>query len=174
MEDMQKLWEYGVTMWDEYCRQHFNLKVIIFYTINGNPARLSLIGKVNGKRRCVACVDQMESIYLPSSSKLVYMRHRGFLPCKCKYYQWITWFDGTIENEEAPKHRDGKFVFEMIKNINIDFRRPVKGKKLKKNEKAPKDSPFKKQSIFFKYIPYWQDFEIGHAIDTMHVTKGCL
>jgi hypothetical protein len=81
-----------------------------------------------------------------------------------KYHQWRTRFDGTIENEEALKHRDGKFVFEMT-NINIVFRKPVKGKKRKKNEKTPKDSPFKKQSIFFRYLPYWKEFEIGHAID---------
>jgi hypothetical protein len=31
----------------------------------------------------------------------------------------------------------------MIKNINIVFEKPVKGKK-RKNEKAPKYSPFKK------------------------------
>jgi hypothetical protein len=49
----------------------------------------------------------------------------------------------TTENKEAPKHRDGKFVFEMIKNINIVFRKPVKEKKRKKNEKASKDSLFK-------------------------------
>jgi hypothetical protein len=49
---------------------------------------------------------------------------------------------------------------------------PVKRKKRKKNEKAPKDTPFKKQSIFFKYLPYWQEFKIGRAIDTMHVIKG--
>jgi hypothetical protein len=47
----------------------------------------------------------------------------------------------------------------------------VKGKKRKKKEKAPKDSPFKKQSIV-RYVPYWKEFEIGHAINTMHVTKG--
>jgi hypothetical protein len=103
---------------------------------------------------------------------LVYMRHRGFLPCKHKYCQWRTRFDGTIENEEALKHRDGKFIFEMIKNINVVFGKPMKGKKRKKNEKAPKDSPFKKQSILFRYLPYWKEFEIGHASDTMHVTKG--
>jgi hypothetical protein len=44
MEDIQKLWEYGVTIWDEYNKQHFNLNAIIFYTINDNPARLSLTG----------------------------------------------------------------------------------------------------------------------------------
>jgi hypothetical protein len=49
-----------------------------------------------------------------------------------------------IENEETPKHRDEKFVFEMIKNINVVFGKPVKGKTKKKNENAPKDSLFKK------------------------------
>jgi hypothetical protein len=42
----------------------------------------------------------------------------------------------------------------MIKNIKVVFGKPVKGKKRKKNKKAPKDSPFKKQSIFFRYLPY--------------------
>jgi hypothetical protein len=80
-------------------------------------------------------VDQIELIYLPSSSKLVYMRRRRFLSCKHKYCQWRTRIDGTIENEEAPKHRDGKFVLEMIKNINVVFRKSVKeknGRKMKR------------------------------------------
>jgi hypothetical protein len=44
MEDMQKLWEHGVNVWDEYRKEHFNLNAIIFYTINDNPARLALTG----------------------------------------------------------------------------------------------------------------------------------
>jgi hypothetical protein len=51
----------------------------------------------------------------------------------------------------------------MIKNINVIFGKPVKGIKNKKSEKPP---------IFFRYLPYWKEFEIGHAIDTMHVEKG--
>jgi hypothetical protein len=64
-----------------------------------------------------------------SSSKLVYMRHRRFLPRKHRYHQWRTRFNVTIENKEAPKHRDGKFVFEMIKKIRVVFGNLVKGKK---------------------------------------------
>jgi hypothetical protein len=30
MEDMQKLWEHGVDAWDEYKKEHFNLKAIFF------------------------------------------------------------------------------------------------------------------------------------------------
>jgi hypothetical protein len=60
----------------------------------------------------------------------------------------------------------------MINNINVIFEKPKKGKKRKKTENAPKDSPFKKQSIIFRYLPYWKEFEIGHALNTMHVEKG--
>jgi hypothetical protein len=97
--------------------------------------------------------------------------HR-FLPPKNMYRQWRSSFDGTIENGEALKHRDDKFVFEMVKNINLIFGKPVKGIKRKRSEKPPKDSPFKKQSIFIRYLPCWKEFEIGHAIDTMDVEKG--
>jgi hypothetical protein len=49
MEDMQKLWEHGVNVWDEYKKEHFNLKAIIFCTINDNSARLALTGYVKGE-----------------------------------------------------------------------------------------------------------------------------
>ena len=32
--------------------------------------------------------------------------------------------------------------------------------------------PFKKQSIFYKYLPYWADLEVRHAIDGMHLKKN--
>jgi hypothetical protein len=92
---------------------------------------------------CVICIDQTKSIYLPSSSKLVYMRHHRFLSPKHRYRQWRSSFDGTIENGEAPKHRDGKFMFEMVKNVNVIFGKPVKGIKRKKSKNPPRDSPFK-------------------------------
>jgi hypothetical protein len=60
MEDMQKLWEHGVNVWDGYKKERFNLKVIIFCTINNNPACLALTGQVKEKTRCVVCVDQMD------------------------------------------------------------------------------------------------------------------
>jgi hypothetical protein len=65
-------------------------------------------------------------------------------------------------------------VFETINNINVIFGKPVKGIKRKKSKKPPKDSSFRKQSIFFWYLPYWKEFEIGHTIDTMHVEKGVI
>jgi hypothetical protein len=43
-------------------------------------------------------------------------------------------------------------VFEMIKNISVVFRKPVKGGKRKKNEKSLNNYSFKKQSIFLQIL----------------------
>jgi hypothetical protein len=32
--------------------------------------------------------------------------------------------------------------------------------------------PFKKHLIFFRYLEYWKDLEIRHAIDIMHLEKN--
>jgi hypothetical protein len=87
MEDMQKLQEHGANVWDEYKKEHFNLNAIILCMINDNPTHLALTGQVKGKTGCVICVDQTVSIYLLSSSKVVYMRHCRFLPPKHRYHQ---------------------------------------------------------------------------------------
>jgi hypothetical protein len=42
MEEMEKFWKHGVDMWDEYRREAFTLKAIIFVTINDYPVLFSL------------------------------------------------------------------------------------------------------------------------------------
>ena len=81
-------------------------------------------------------------------------------------------FNNQLESEGAPKPYSGKLVFEIVKNIHVVF-----GKGKNKGEKRKRTDPstyttFKKQSIFFKYLPYWKDMEICHSIDLMHVTKN--
>jgi hypothetical protein len=65
-----------------------------------------------------------------------------------------------------------KDVFEMVKNIKVIFGKgTVKGQKRKKTPTLT-DISFKKQSICFKYIPYWKDLQTCHNIDLMYVTKN--
>jgi hypothetical protein len=48
-----------------------------------------------------------------------------------------------------------------------------KDRKKRKRDKAPIDGiPLKKQSIFYKYLPYCADLEVRHAIDGMHLKKN--
>jgi hypothetical protein len=82
------------------------------------------------------------------------------------------YFDNTVKKDSAPKWYTEKLLFEIVKNIQVVFGKgTVKGHKRKKTSTLT-DMPFKKQSIFFKYLPYWKDLETCHNIDLMHVTKN--
>jgi hypothetical protein len=117
-------------------------------------------------------MDGTALVYLPSSSKLVLMRHRRFVERKHKYLKMKRHFDNTVKKDSAPKRYTGKLLFEIVRNIQIVFGKgTVKGQKRKKTPTST-DMPFKKQSIFFKYLPYWKGFETCHIIDLMHVTKN--
>jgi hypothetical protein len=81
-------------------------------------------------------------------------------------------FNNTIEKDSAPKWYTRKLLFEMVKNIQVVFRKgTVKGQKRKKTPTSTR-IPFKKQSIFFMYLSYWKDLETCHSIYLMHVTKN--
>ena len=67
LEDMQKLWLEGVSIWDEHRRAPFLLKAIIFVRISDSPALRALSGQVKGKYGCFVCVDDTSHVYLPSS-----------------------------------------------------------------------------------------------------------
>jgi hypothetical protein len=62
--------------------------------------------------------------------------------------------DNTVEKDSASKWYNEKLLFEMVKNIQVVFQKgTVKGQKGKKTLTLT-DMPFKKQSIFFKYLLY--------------------
>src|SRR6266542_2514550 len=88
------------------------------------------------------------------------------------------YFDNMEEKEVAPRHIDGKLEFEMVKNIKVVFGKPPKPvQKRKKTDRSDKQTKndelaFKKHSVFYKYLPYWEDLDVRHAIDVMHVEKN--
>jgi hypothetical protein len=133
MEDMVKLWNEGVHMWDQYQQEYFMLKAIIFVCIHDAPRGFTVSGQTKRKSRCHVCVDGTASVCLPSSRKLVFLRHRRFLQKKQKYHKWKGHFDNMVEKDSALKRYTGKLLFEMVKNIQVVFRkRTVKGQKRKK------------------------------------------
>jgi hypothetical protein len=100
MEDMAKPWNEGVCKWDQYQQEYFTLYAIIFICIHDAPGGFTISGQNKGKSdACPICVDGTASVYLPSSRKLVYMRHRQFLPRKHKYRKMKMHFDNTAEKD---------------------------------------------------------------------------
>jgi hypothetical protein len=153
MKDMAKLWNEGVCMWDQYQQEYFTLKAIIFVCIHDAPRGFIVLGQTKEKSGCPICMDGTASIYLPSSRKLVFMQQWWFLERKHKYRKMKRYFDNTVEKDSAPKWYTRKLLFEMVKNIQVVFGKGiVKGQKKKKTPTST-DMSFKKQSIFFKYLP---------------------
>src|SRR5438876_1266631 len=127
---------------------------------------------MKGKKGCLVCLGDTQYVYLFGSKKSVYMRSRWSLPPSQRYRKMRKEFDRTEEKGRAPKHLDGKLVFELVKNIRVVFGKKVaKGKKSTKKRKKTTESDdqtketghheedateFKKLSIFFKYLPYYR------------------
>ena len=79
----------------------------------------------------------------------MYMGHRQFLPIK-------------------PRHRCGKMVFEIVKDIKVVF---GKGPGSRSVQSGDGRAPMWKKSIFWDLL-YWKVLEVRHAIDVMHLTKN--
>jgi hypothetical protein len=87
MEDMKIFWETCVQILDEYRKESFMLRAIIFVTINDYRALFTLSGQFKGKVGCVVCIDRTTYMSLTASKKIVYMRHKCFLSKGHRYRQ---------------------------------------------------------------------------------------
>jgi hypothetical protein len=78
VEELLVLWNKpGVRVWDEYKQEHFDLRAMLFVTINDWPALSNLSGQTNkGYNACTHCFDDLDSIYLKRCQKVVYLGHR--------------------------------------------------------------------------------------------------
>ena len=102
-------------------------------------------------------MDGTTWVYLDASKKIVYLRNRRFLKTSHKYRSklFFRFNDNALEIEPPPERRhNGEHMYRMVKNIHV-----VCGKKnpdgTNRDRSTPpvKGVPFKKQSIFFQYLP---------------------
>jgi hypothetical protein len=176
MEDMKILWETGVQMLDDYRKDSFTLRAIIFVTINDYPTLFTLSGQFKGKVGCTVCIDETSYVSLAASKKIVYMRHKHFLLEGHRYRmrKMDKYFDNNGELHSTPPsgNNKGHRVFEIVKNINFVFGKKTKDRKTRKDAKPALGAIFKKKSILFEYLPYWKEFDVRHVIDGMHIQKN--
>ena len=69
--------EEGVRVWDEYTQENFDLRALLFVTINDWPALSNLSGQSNKRyQACTHCLEETDSLYLKNCMKVVYMGYR--------------------------------------------------------------------------------------------------
>nr|AAM74279.1 Putative transposable element [Oryza sativa Japonica Group] len=171
VEDLKLLWKKeGVPVWDEDKQEEFNLRALLFVTINDWPALSNLSGQSNkGYKACTHCMDETESTYLKHCRKVVYMGHRRFLAANHPVWKKGKHFEHTADHRTKPKHRSGKTVFAMVKDLKVVFGKGPGSQPIESEDGHA--AMWKKNSIFWE-LPYWEFLDVRHAIDVMHLTKN--
>jgi hypothetical protein len=91
------------------------------------------------------------------------------------------YFDNQAEPQlDEPKWtRYGEKVFGMVKDMEVKFgkKKEIEGTTIRKRKRDKMEEPsvaipFKKKSIFFRYLSYWKTLDTPHAIDCMHLKKN--
>ncbi|XP_015694618.1 uncharacterized protein LOC102699601 [Oryza brachyantha] len=153
VDDLEILWKEGVETWDADSQENFNLRVLLFSTINDYPALSNLSGQtMKGKKACSDCLEHTRSRWLKKSRKMVYMGHRRWLPLSHAFRRKKKIFNGKRELQSAPRDLFGEGVHNMVKDITNEF-----GKKRKRDQTKDKGM-WKKKSIFWR-LTYWKDLE---------------
>jgi hypothetical protein len=99
----------GERVWDEYKKEHFKLKELLFVTITDLPGLGSLSRQVTkGYKGCVVFLDGTSAKFLKHSKKMVYMGHRRFLPSTHPYHKNKKSFNGTVEERPLPQLKTGR------------------------------------------------------------------
>nr|AAU90123.1 putative polyprotein [Oryza sativa Japonica Group] len=171
VEDLKQLWKKeGVPVWDEDKQEEFNLRALLFVTINDWPALSNLSGQSNkGYKACTHCMDETESTYLKHCRKVVYMGHRRFLAANHPVRKKGKHFEHKADHRTNPKHRSGKTVFAMVKDLKVVFGKGPGSQHIESEDGHA--AMWKKNSIFWE-LPYWEFLDVRHAIDVMHLTKN--
>jgi len=96
IEDLRKLWVYGINVYDGNVQQTCKLHAMIFFTINDFIVYGNLSGySVKGHHACFICEKETSYIQLKHGNKTVYTRHRRVLKPYHLYRRLKKEFNGS-------------------------------------------------------------------------------
>jgi len=140
--DLKFVWDQGLEVFDAYEKVDFNLRALLFCTINDFQAYGNLIGySVKGHSACLICEENISPHQLKHRRKTSYIGHRRFLKHNHPYRRLKKVFNGTREDKIAHPPLTGEEVYNQVCNVNVTFEKTQK-KSIVKNI-------WKKKFIFF-------------------------
>jgi hypothetical protein len=158
-------------VWDEHKQEEFDLRALLFVTINDWPALSNISGQSNkGYNACMHYLDQTKSIYLDKCRKNVYLWYRRFLPNKHPCRKKGKHFNGEIEIRSKPTPRTDDDVFDIVKDLRVIFGKSL-GRQPVLND-VDRHVPMRKKKSIFWELEYWKVLEVRSANDVMHLTKN--
>ncbi|XP_071707891.1 uncharacterized protein [Rutidosis leptorrhynchoides] len=119
VDELMELWSTGIHVYDAYKKEYFQLRAMLFCTINDFPAYGNLSGySTKGKKACPICEENTHSIWLTNCKKPAFMGHRRELAETHPYRKKSDLFDGLLLNIPG-KTKDGIKVRRDMELMNI-------------------------------------------------------
>jgi len=138
IEDLILLWDEGVEVFYAYGKMNFNLRALLFCTINDFPAYGNLSGySVKGHFAYPICEENTSYHQLKHRRKTCYIGHRRFLRRNHPYRQLKKAFNGYQEKKIQPP----PLTYDRVCQVNVMFG--------KRQKEVVGRSIWKKKSIFF-------------------------
>ena len=136
VDELLQLWARpGVRVWDEHKGEEFDLRALLFVTINDWPALSNLSGQTNkGYNACTHCLHETESVRLVNCKKNVYLGHRRFLPRNHNVRKKGKHFNGKADHRPKPAERTGAEIFDMVKDLKVIFGKGPGGQSVPRGE----------------------------------------
>ena len=150
----------------------FNLRALLFVTINDWPALSNISGQSNrGYNACTHCLDSIKGTHLENCKKVVYLENRRFLPTNHPVRKKGKHFKGVAEHRKKPEPPSGEDVLRMVNDLpSVIFGKGPGGQSVLKD--ADRHTPMWKKEYIFWELPYLKFLEVRSSIDVMHMTKN--
>jgi hypothetical protein len=104
VDDLQELWNEGVSTYDALANETFQLHAALLWTINDYPAYANLSRwSMKGKLVCPVCNKDTTFNWLKYGHKYCYMGHRRWLPRGQVWRKNKELFDGKKEHKLEPE-----------------------------------------------------------------------
>ena len=115
-----EMWTSKVKVWDEYKKEHFYLKALLFITISDLLGLGCLSGQVmKVYKGCVICMEDTDAKWMKNSKKMVYMGHHWFLSMEHPYHRNKKSFYGKIEDRPAPRTLNTKQILTKVNKLKV-------------------------------------------------------
>jgi hypothetical protein len=151
VDELLLLWNStGVQVSDEYKLEHFNLRALLFVTINDWPTLSNLSGQSNkGYNARTHCFDDIKGVFLKKCRKVMHMGHRQFLSANHALRKKGKHFKGKADHQKKPDNCSGEDVLNMVKDVKVVFGKGPSSQPAL-NDATGHAPMWKKKSIFWE------------------------
>jgi hypothetical protein len=121
VDELNELWTpKKVKVWNEYKKEHFYLRALLFITITDLPVLGCLSRQVKkGYKGCVVCMEDKDGKWMRNNNQMVYMGHRRLVRKDHPYRNNRKSFYGQTDDRSTPRTVTRRDILEKVNSLEV-------------------------------------------------------